>query len=353
MLQVAAIFVVTRVAILLTIVAALGFLSPAPCPACRDASANLLLNALASWDGAAYLEIARNGYASLDPSYAAYFPLYPLLMSVGGLLGGGDAYIIAGLIVSNAACLAAAVMLVVLARERGTDALRAASYLLIFPTTVFLSALYADSLFMALAIGSALAARRSRWWASGALAAAAGLTRPFGVLAIIPLAVALWRTPATPRIQSALPIALAPAAFAAWVAYLYSVTGDPLAVVHGYTSGFTPRQPLQAFTDLFDPSVYGFPWAVAGSFALFVTLTVVSWRRADPGLAAYATAMMFVIGAAGSLTSSMRYELSVYPAFIALASVVRGRAAHIAWCALSTLLALFFAAMFALGHWVG
>src|SRR3954468_4754207 len=148
MRQVIAIFVVTRIALLLTVVAAISLLSPAACPICREVSANPLLSALASWDGAAYLDIARSGYAHLDPSYAAYFPLYPLLMSPGGILGGGDAYIVVGLLILNAGGRAAAIALARLVDDGATER-GPAAYLLIFPTTIFLSALCADSLFIA------------------------------------------------------------------------------------------------------------------------------------------------------------------------------------------------------------
>jgi len=354
MRQVVAVFVVTRVALFFTVLAAVTLFPPAQCSVCRSASTNGFLSALANWDGAAYLEIARRGYQQLDASYAAYFPLYPLLMSVGGIVGSTEAYVVAGLVVSNTACLAAAALLARLSDEAGHSGLATATtYLLIFPTTIFLSALYADSLFIALAIASALAARRSRWWASGALAAGATLARPFGMLAIVPLAVALWTRRGALRFRDVVPLALGPVAFAAWVAYLYGMTGDPLAIIHGYTSGFTPRQPLQAFTDLLDPTVYGFPWLVAGLFALFVALTLLAWRAASGGLAAYATAMMLVIGGAGSLTSSMRYELSVYPAFISLASITRRAPARIVWSLISFALALLLAGMFALYYWVG
>jgi hypothetical protein len=99
--------------------------------------------------------------------------------------------------------------------------------------------------------------------------------------------------------------------------------------------------------------VYGFPWFVAGLFALFVALTVVCWRRTSAGLAAYATLMMLVLGAAGSLASSMRYELSIFPAFIALAKVTERPVLRIGWMILSLSLALLFAGMFALSYWVG
>jgi Gpi18-like mannosyltransferase len=350
------VFVVTRVVLAATIAVALAFLPRAECPICRDMSEVPFLSALANWDGAAYVDIARSGYESLNPTYAAYFPVYPALMRVLAVIGGGsvEALIVAGVVISNAACLAAALLLVqAAATARNVRPVAAAGNLLTFPTTVFLSAVYADSLFIALAVASALAARRSRWWVSGALASLAALTRPFGGLAMIPLAFEMWRSRASLRPASLLSLLLAPAAFLVWLAYWYSLTGDPLAVIHGYTAGFTPRGPLQSVTDLFDPSVYGFPWIVAGSFVLFVALAAICWRVTDRGLALYASLMMVLITVAGSLTSSLRYELSVYPAFIAMAAVFGSRIARVAWMALSLALALLFAAMFALHYWVG
>jgi hypothetical protein len=277
-------------------------------------------------------------------------------MRVGGAVVGGsdDAYIIVGIVIANAAALVAALALLRLAESRHdpAEARRAAAYLLIFPTTIFLSALYADSLFLALAIMSALEARAGRWWRSGLLAAGATLARPFGGLAVIPLAVHVWRSRATIGLRDALAVLVAPAAFAAWLLYLYAITGDPLVVIHGYSSGFTPRHPLQAFTDLADPAVYSFPWFVAGGLLLFAGLVVYVWRVAGVELAAYATAMLLVIGAAGSLTSSPRYLLSIYPAYIALAFVTRRPLIGALWVAVSSALALIFAAMFALYFWV-
>ena len=65
------------------------------------------------------------------------------------------------------------------------------------------------------------------------------------------------------------------------------------------------------------------------------------------------TLMMLVIGAAGSLASSMRYELSIFPAFIALATVTERPVPRTLWMLLGLALAFIFAGMFALNYWVG
>ncbi len=348
-------FVVTRVALAIAVIVAVTSFATGPRPFCLDVSRVPLLNGLACWDAAGYVDIARAGYAGAGrENLAAYFPLYPLLMHIGGAVFGGsdEAYIAAGVVVSNVALFVAVIALAGLAARRlndGSSGYTAAGFLM-FPTTIFLSAVYADSLFIALAVTAGVAAEQRRWWRSGLLATAAALTRPFGVVAIVPLAVGLWRARA---FRGGVTVAIAPAALALWLAYLYTFTGDPFVVFHGYTSGFTPRGPLQSFTDLLDPSVYGFPWFVAALFVLSAVLVAVSWRVAEAEYAAYATGMLLVIAAAGSLTSSMRYELSLYPAFVALGWVTRTRAIGVAWLSASALVALLFAAMFALGYWVG
>ena len=353
MREIVAMFLATRIALLATVLTAVASLPPAAVAV--TVSSVPLLNALAQWDGAAYLYIAQHGYGGENyTNYTAYFPLYPALMRLGGALLGGsdDAALISGVLVANASTVAALAALLRLGSHERRTLVTAGVYILVFPTTIFLSAVYADALFLVLAIASAVAAERRAWLPSGGLAAAAALTRPFGGLVVLPLALALWQTRTfTPRAIVA--IAGAPLAFAAFVAYLYALTGDPLAVLHGYSSGFTPRGPFQSITDLFDPTVYGFPWFIGAMLVLSVVLVALTWRLTSLPLAAYATALLLVIVFAGSLASSMRYELLLYPMFIALATIVRGGIPRLVWLLASALVAAVFAAMFALSYWVG
>jgi hypothetical protein len=59
----------------------------------------------------------------------------------------------------------------------------------LFPTSLFFSAVYTESLFLMLAVGALLAARRGNWWIAGIVGALAALTRSYGVLLLIPFAV--------------------------------------------------------------------------------------------------------------------------------------------------------------------
>jgi len=59
--------------------------------------------------------------------------------------------------------------------EDASVALRSAWFLLIFPTAYFLHIGYTEALFMALVLGSFLAARTERWWLAGLIGGLAAL----------------------------------------------------------------------------------------------------------------------------------------------------------------------------------
>ncbi len=317
-------------------------------------SANPLLDAASRWDGDSYLTLARDGYVNADRSNMAFFPLYPFLMRVLGAAFGGsdDAYLAAGVLISNAA-LAVAVLylvrLVALDRDMPTG-LRAALYLLVFPTSVFLAAVYAESLFLALAIAAVYHARRGEWLLAAGLAGLAALAKPFGAVIALPLVIEAIRRGEGLRALGA--VASAPATFFAWLAVLWRMTGDPLALLTAQASwGSRPSLPGQAFVDLFDRSVYGFPFFVLAFTIVIGVLTVFGWRVLAPSLAAYATAIFLVGISTGSLTSAPRYYLMVFPAFVVLAIVAPAWLAR-GYVAVATALGVILTAMFALWYWV-
>jgi hypothetical protein len=348
-------FLLTRVLTTIVALAAVAlFPSPTTCPDVCHPSTNPLLDAATRWDAKAYVDIAHEGYGAV-PANNAYFPLYPLLMRVlaAPLGGSDDAYLVAGLVISNLALLIALLYLVRLVAidHDAAAALRAALYLLVFPTSVFLSVVYPESLLIALSIGAVYHARQGQWVRSGALGALAALTRPFiGAAVALPIAIeAYQRSGVRAAIASAAPAALA---LVGWLAVLWRVTGDPKAILTAEANwGVGPSVPFAAILDLFDPRVYGFPYLVLGLTLIIGALVVLSWRFLRPSLAAYATVVFLISIATGSLTSSPRYYLSVFPAFMVLAIVARGWASRI-YLALGAAIGVLFTAMYALWYWV-
>ena len=348
-------FLLTRVLTVIVALAAVGlFSSPTSCPDACHPSTNPLLDAATRWDAKAYVDIAHGGYGAV-PANNAYFPLYPFLMRLLAtpLGGGDDSYLVAGLLVSNLALLVA---LVYLARLVAIDhdvaaGTRAALYLLVFPTSVFLSVVYPESLLIALSIAAVYHARQGQWLAAGALGFLAALTRPFiGAAVALPIAIeAYQRSGLRAAIASAAPAGIG---LVGWLVVLWRITGDPKAILTAEANwGVGPSVPFEAFIDLFDPRVYGFPYVVLGVTLLVGVLVVLSWRYLRPSLAAYATVVFLISIATGSLTSSPRYYLAVFPAFMVLALVARGWAGR-AYVALGAALGVLFTAMYALWYWV-
>lgn len=140
----------------------------------------------ARWDGIWFLQVARFGYE--DGPTAAFFPLYPLVLKA---LGSG---LIVAVLLSTLCFLAALVALHELtALELGPDAARWTVLALAFsPMAFFFSAIYSESLFLALTVGAVLAARRDRWVWAGILGAGAAATRSTGIAVLLALLMLGW-----------------------------------------------------------------------------------------------------------------------------------------------------------------
>jgi Mannosyltransferase (PIG-V) len=161
---------------------------------------NLLAAPAARWDAAWYLVIARYGYRPDLGIYArtAFFPLYPLGLRMISWFGVPP--VLAGVLLSVVALALALygihrLTTLELARagrssltgERLADAARLAVMLTAFaPMAFFLSAVYSESLYLALSVGLFWSARNGRWMWVGVLGALAGATRSTGLVLVLP-----------------------------------------------------------------------------------------------------------------------------------------------------------------------
>jgi hypothetical protein len=150
-----------------------------------------LVNPWMRWDTGWYLKIAALGYSPQDGT-AAYQPLYPLLVRLLAWLT--QDYLLSAILIASLAALAAMLLLYEVILQEGMAApaaLRSVFWLACFPTAFFLFAAYTDSLFLALVLGSWLAARKGRWLTAGLLGGLAALCRLQGVL-LTPALLWLW-----------------------------------------------------------------------------------------------------------------------------------------------------------------
>ena len=144
-----------------------GDFDPAGLTTPFGATGDVLAAPLGRWDSVWFLAIADGGYD--DGAREAFFPLYPLLVRIAGAPLGSA--LIGGALLSTALLGVALVLLhrlVALDHDRAV-ARNAVLVTALFPMSFFFSAVYSESLFLALSIGAVYAARRERWaWAGRA-----------------------------------------------------------------------------------------------------------------------------------------------------------------------------------------
>ncbi|MBI3967856.1 MAG: hypothetical protein HY329_19635 [Chloroflexi bacterium] len=356
------------------------------------------------WDGQWYLKIATHGYYSWDNS-TAFFPLYPLLIVLSGRLTGLP-YHVSALVVSSVALLVGLIYLyrLVVADFGPIIARRTLVYLMVFPMSFFLVAVYTESLYLALSVASFYYARRGRWWMAGVLGLLTSATRSTGVVLLVPLAYeylrqrglgltdlyrdlqleprAMLRYPLRLR-SDVLALALVPGGLLLYMLYTYLAMGDAFAFRHAqeyWQRDFAwPWQTLAESWRLLDPAQNPLippqlPYTnlreslVAGGlkesngYNLIFTLLAF-------GLAIYSIgrlplayvlhtylSLLFPLfspsASLGPLVSMPRFILVIFPLFIALAFL--GRHRWVDWLVLYPSLTLLgiFTARFACWYWV-
>jgi len=195
---------------------------------------NPFTRGLQNWDAGWYLKIVAHGYTRLS---IVFFPLFPLLID-GAVRLFHLAPLPAGLLVANLSFLVALYLFLLLMTSDGVPrdtSRRAALFLALFPTSFFFSAVYTESLFLALSLGAFLCARRGQWLAASVLAGLTALTRNPGILLLPALG---WEYLLQRREKGErwnheiLYLAFIPAFLASFLFYQQVRFGDPLAFVH-------------------------------------------------------------------------------------------------------------------------
>ncbi len=158
---------------------------------------DLLAAPAARWDSAWYLVIAHYGYRPELGSYTsardAFFPLYPL--GLRALSDLGLQAVLAGVLLSLAAFAFAlygihrlsSLELAGSGRAGGGDVARLAVLVTaLAPMAFYFSAVYSESLYLALSVGLFWCARQGRWAWVGVLGVLAAATRSTGIVLALP-----------------------------------------------------------------------------------------------------------------------------------------------------------------------
>jgi hypothetical protein len=211
---------------------------------------NLLAAPFARWDSVWYLAIAQGGYDH-EATRTAFFPLYPLVLRGLGVIIGSE--LIAGVLVSLIAFAIALLLLYrLVALELDTRLAQVTVMLVAFcPMAYFFSAVYSESLFLALSVGCILQARLGRWAWAGVLGALGAASRNSGIALMVPIVLLFLYGPRADRPASRRPVTrlerlapryqitpalawagLVPLGLGAYVGWLALTTGDGLTPFH-------------------------------------------------------------------------------------------------------------------------
>lgn len=323
-----------------------------------------LLDMWAQYDAQHYVDIAVRGYdaPSVTESNIAFFPLYPLLIRVALVaLGRVDMETgeIVGLVTSNVALFIALLYLSALvARDFSLSlARRVVLYLLVFPTTLFLSSVYAEAVFLAAAVASLYHARAGEWGRSGIAGALAALARPFGVLLVVPIGIELYRQRA--GVRAWLALVGPPVGLALFIGYLWWLFDDPLAYFHAGASWgrgvHLPWDVLLAYARgpivMFD---WPYSWLDLVSMVAMVAILVAGVRLVPASYSSFSAAgLLFAMSTGVAWFSASRHALALFPLIVVLAVLgYRYRSFNWAWLAFSIFLAAVFMLREAVGYWV-
>jgi hypothetical protein len=135
-----------------------------------------------------------------------------------------------------------------------------------------------------------------------------------------------------------------------------AISGSPLLVLQAgaaWNRQITPPwQVLQTFFS--EPLRYSYLHSPLDLlFALaFLVLTIATWRIVRPSYALYTTLLFSVMVSSGLLTSIMRYELVLFPAFLVLGAAMRNTWFRYAYMIAGLGLGVLFMETFARGFWV-
>ena len=327
-----------------------------------DAFSNLLVAPGARFDSAWYLTIAQHGYDATGR--AAFFPVLPALIRL--LADSVTAQVLAGIALSSLCGIGGLYLLHRLV-TLDFDLRQARSVVWLaawFPGALVLSAVYTESLFLVLSIGSIYAGRLGKWPVAGILGGVAAASRSGGVLLVVPLlilylygpradaegpAAPAGLRPRHPLRPSVLWLLAIPAGLVGYMAYLGMNLGDPTAVftsqdqwdrtfiplgglVAGTWDGITGAVELlvPGLTSQLDGPSLVSPQLLAlrdvfmlGFLVLGLWLVYESGRRLNPAYTAYAVcglALPISVPAQGNALMSLpRFMFVLFPLWIALA----------------------------------
>ncbi len=315
------------------------------------------------WDSINYQKLAEFGYLATDEMRPrlVFYPLFPWLVRLISFVTHD--YLISAFIVSTIASLATAILLYRLVKLEYSKELaqRAVWFLFIFPTSYFLHIGYTESLFLMLALGTILAARKQLWLLAGILGACACLARVNGLVLIPALVIEAGHQYWTTRRWQWqwLAIGIIGLGFGGYLLLNLHVTGDALAFSSIMRTNFHksltwPWVGIDSTLSALDREASDAEM-IGIQELLFIVLgfvcTVVSWIKLRPVYSVWMTVNWLLFTSVTFVLSVPRYTITMFPIFILFAMLAARRVWMAAISFWSILYLALFASLFVWGRW--
>jgi hypothetical protein len=264
------------------------------------------------WDGAFYIDIARNGYGPVDVPFPKwpFFPLLPGLIRTLSELADDKAAIF---LLNQVLFLVALAGVAKLASRHGgpTVSRLAVWALALFPASFVFSMTYPSAIFLAASVWAFVLVEDHHDLAAGVVAVGAALVRPNGLVLAVALVVAVhaWR-------RALLVAAPSAVAVLGWMAYCQDRTGDPLVFL-------TTKSRWQeiTFVGLFEGHV---KWSVLPHIVLALgALVVLLVQRRRLPLAWLVFGVLYLVPSFQlGMVGVGRYANECFPPFVAVGQLL-------------------------------
>lgn len=290
---------------------------------------------LVRWDSRWYGGIVTDGYQYSDAPHALnsvnFFPLYPIMSAAAKALLHVDPFV-AMLLVANTCSVIAVLLLTKFVKdELGKDSVLPTVCLFsFFPSSVFLTAAYSESLCLVFVLLSLMLLTRQRLVASSALAGLSLATRPTSIVLLPVVLAEIWLNSSAPPLHR-LPKMAVCAVFAAsgllvYMGYLWMTFGHPLAFVASQDAFQSQPLSQRLVSALTLGPLRSADWPKVVQVLAFLLLAIGSFWRMRLSLVLYAIGAIltpYFLNGIGESTG--RYLLACIPAFMVLGFVCRTR----------------------------
>ena len=263
------------------------------------------LSFLANWDGVDYISIAKHGYTS--SGLTNFFPLYPILINLVNKIISSS--LISGLLISWVFLVGAIyyylkVIKLLFKVDDNLEAIKATLLFVLFPSAIYLMAVYTESMFAFLALGAIYYALKKKYLKTALLTALATATHINGVFLLVLVTLILIEEKEKLR-NIFISLAVGSLGLVSFMGYLWVRYHNPLEFISAQHNHGWLRHSFLGRLGSFD--------RVDFLMAFLILVTAMYWWKRRKSFAIYSFLYLLIPIIGGQFGGFPRYTLMVFP----------------------------------------